>query len=91
MLEEKQMFREQAVANVTMLRYIVPELEAEPGDHTIPEEHFMTELQGHFSETDAWSQLETVIDWGRYAELFSYQEDRGVFRLEEPEEAVASS
>ncbi len=83
-LEEKQMFREQAIANVTVLRHIVRDLQAEPG-HTLPEEHFLAELQEHFSENEAWSQLETVIDWGRYAELFSYQEERGVFRLEEPE------
>ena len=89
-LEEKQMFREQAIANVTMLRHMIRDLQAEPG-HTLPEEHFLAELQEHFSENEAWSQLETVIDWGRYAELFSYQEERGVFRLEEPEEATVAS
>lgn len=25
------------------------------------------------------------IDWGRYAELFSHVEERGIFRLEAPE------
>lgn len=88
-LEEKQLFREQAIANVTMLRHMIRDLQAEPG-HTLPEEHFLAELKEHFSENEAWSQLETVIDWGRYAELFSYQEERGVFRLEEPEEAAVA-
>ncbi|GAC1507446.1 MAG: nitrate/sulfonate/bicarbonate ABC transporter ATP-binding protein [Ktedonobacteraceae bacterium] len=89
-LEEKQIFRAQAIANVTMLRHMIRDLQAEPG-HTLPEEHFLAELQEHFSENEAWSQLETVVDWGRYAELFSYQEDRGVFRLEEPEEVTVAS
>ncbi len=33
----------------------------------------------------ARAQLETVIDRGRYAELFSSVEERGIFRLEAPE------
>ncbi len=28
--------------------------------------------------------LETVINWGRYAELFAYDYDRGVLSLENP-------
>jgi hypothetical protein len=42
-------------------------------------------LETHFGEDEAQSQLETAIDWGRYAELFTFQEERGIFRLEEPE------
>ena len=38
-------------------------------------------------EDEAQEQLETAINWGRYAELFAFQDDRGVFRLEEPEPA----
>ena len=30
----------------------------------------------------------SVINWGRYAELFAFQEDRGMFRLEEEEEPL---
>lgn len=81
-LEEKQVFRQQALARVGMLRCVVEDLEADE-DHTISEERYLTQLQEHFSEDEAWTQLETLIDWGRYAELFSYVEDRGVFRLEE--------
>lgn len=82
--EEKRLFREQALARVGMLRRIVQEL-AEDEDHTVPEERYIEQLKEHFSDDEAWAQLETIIDWGRYAELFSYVEDRGVFRLEDPE------
>ena len=58
-----------------------------PSD-SLPEEHFLDHLKKHFGEQEAWSQLETAINWGRYAELFSYQEERGIFRLEEPETAT---
>jgi len=31
-----------------------------------------------------------MVNWGRYAELFTYQEDRGIFRLEETEPATTA-
>jgi hypothetical protein len=84
-LAEKQIFRTQALARIGILRQIVHDLEQEPA-HVVPEERYLERLREHFSDDEAWAQLETVIDWGRYAELFSYVEDRGIFRLEEPEE-----
>ncbi|GAC1428903.1 MAG: nitrate/sulfonate/bicarbonate ABC transporter ATP-binding protein [Ktedonobacteraceae bacterium] len=83
-LEEKQIFRSQALQRVGMLNHIVEDLRKAP-DHIVPEERYLEQLKQHFSEDEAWSQLETVIDWGRYAEVFSYVEDRGIFRLEDPE------
>lgn len=83
-LEEKQIFREQALQRVGMLRQIVHDLQRVP-DHTVEEERYLGQLKEHFSDDEARAQLETVIDWGRYAELFSYVEDRGIFRLEDPE------
>lgn len=83
-LEEKQIFREQALERIAMLRHIVRDLQKDP-DHTVSEEVYTDQLREHFSDDEAWSQLETIINWGRYAELFSYVEDRGVFRLEDPE------
>jgi NitT/TauT family transport system ATP-binding protein len=85
-LEEKQVFRDQALSHIALLRQIVRLLEAAPG-HTLPEEYFLSLLEEHFDEDEAQEQLETAINWGRYAELFSFQDDRGVFRLEEPEPA----
>ena len=83
-LEEKQIFREQALQRVSMLRQIVHDLQRARA-HTVEEERYLEQLKQHFSEDEARAQLETVIDWGRYAELFSYVEDRGIFRLEDPE------
>jgi NitT/TauT family transport system ATP-binding protein len=88
-LEEKKVFREQALTNIRILRRIVDELEKTPS-HILPEEHFLHILEEHFGEQEAWSQLETAINWGRYAELFSYQEERGIFRLEDAEVTVTS-
>ncbi len=83
-LEEKKVFRDQALAHIALLRQIVHTLEGAPG-HTLPEEYFLSLLEANFDEDEAQEQLETAINWGRYAELFAFQDDRGVFRLEEPE------
>jgi len=83
-LEEKKVFRDQALPRIRILRRIVDDLEAAPG-HTLPERHFLDLLEEHFDEDEAQAQLETAINWGRYAELFTFQDDRGIFRLEEPE------
>ncbi len=83
-LEEKQIFRKQALERIGMLRHIVDDLEQQP-EHVVAEEKYLEQLKKHFSDDEAWSQLETIISWGRYAELFSYVEDRGIFRREDPE------
>ena len=85
-LEEKKVFREQALAHIPLLRQIVHALETAPG-HILPEEYFLSLLEENFDEDEAQEQLDTAINWGRYAELFAFQDDRGVFRLEEPEPA----
>jgi len=67
-----------------MLRQIVHDLQR-GSEHVVEENKYLDQLKQHFSDDEAWAQLETIIDWGRYAELFSYVEDRGIFRLEDPE------
>lgn len=85
-LEEKKIFRDQAIAHISILRRIVHSLEEAPG-HTLPEEYFLSLLKTHFDEEEAQAQLNTAINWGRYAELFTFNENRGIFRLEETESA----
>jgi NitT/TauT family transport system ATP-binding protein len=85
-LEEKKVFRDQALTHVAILRKIVRSLEEATG-HTLPEEYFLSTLEEHFDEDEAQEQLDTAINWGRYAELFTFQDARGVLRLEEPETA----
>jgi hypothetical protein len=84
LLEKKTIFREQALARIALLRQIQQALEAAP-DHTIAETSVIERLEAHFSNEEAWAQLETAVSWGRYAELFTYHEDSGLFELEEPE------
>ncbi|GAC1648801.1 MAG: nitrate/sulfonate/bicarbonate ABC transporter ATP-binding protein [Ktedonobacteraceae bacterium] len=86
-LEEKQIFRTQVLARVGILRQIVQMLQDAPG-HVLLEENVLSILEAHFGEEEAQAQLETAINWGRYAELFTFQDERGIFRLEEAENTI---
>jgi NitT/TauT family transport system ATP-binding protein len=47
---------------------------------------FRDELEDHMSPEYAEETLRTVISWGRYAELYEYDEEAQQFSLEEDEE-----
>ena len=81
-LRQKEIFREAAVENVLLLRQIVRALEAK-SDGTVPEEFFHDMLDEQFSEEETLRQLETAINWGRYAELFDFDAARRRFVLPE--------
>jgi NitT/TauT family transport system ATP-binding protein len=51
-----------------------------------PESRFLGELEDYLSEAEAERVLAVMIDWGRYAELFAYDYDTGVFNTENPGE-----
>ncbi len=70
-LRQKEIFREAAVDNVLLLRQIVRALDSK-SDGTVPEEFFHDMLDEQFSEEETLRQLETAVNWGRYAELFDY-------------------
>jgi len=72
-LRRKELLRPK-VLEVPLVHRIVTVLEAAE-DHTMTEEFFLAILRRGFSEDEAHAQLETAIDWGRYAELFSYDSD----------------
>ena len=59
--------------NVLLLRQIVRAIEAK-SDHSVSEEFFHDMLDEQFSEEETLRQLETAINWGRYAELFDFDE-----------------
>jgi hypothetical protein len=45
-------------------------------DHVMPLEFFHDILDEHFTESEVEKQLETALNWGRYAEIFSYDPER---------------
>jgi NitT/TauT family transport system ATP-binding protein len=48
-------------------------------DHQAPRARFELELQDHLNRNDAASTLQAIINWGRYAELFTYEDRTQTF------------
>ena len=80
-LDEKEVFAAQARANVQLIQHILRRLAAAPQGR-LRYEDALAELEECFSEDEAERQLDTATAWGRYGELFSYDETEGVFERE---------
>jgi NitT/TauT family transport system ATP-binding protein len=76
----KEIFREAALQRVPLVRRIQRALE-HSSDGALREGFFIDLLASHYSRDEARAQLETAIDWGRYAELFEYDAGRGEVSL----------
>jgi len=74
--ERKALFREAALAHVTLLQQMNAALAAK-SDHAMPLEFFHDILDEHFSPEDVERQIETVLNWGRYGDIFTYDSETG--------------
>ena len=80
-LASKQLFARQARQRAPLVRAICQSL-ATTKDGTLPERFFLDLLRCGFSEEEARRQLDTAIDWSRYAELFDYDANTGELIIE---------
>jgi NitT/TauT family transport system ATP-binding protein len=80
-LTSKQLFAGYAAKHAPLVRTITQALAA-TADHTLRIGFFIDILRRGFSLSEARSQLDTAIDWGRYAELYDYDSDDEEFTLE---------
>jgi len=78
----KLLFREAALANVTLLQQIRNSL-MNKSDHAMPLEFFRDLVEEHFPEDEANRQIETALNWGRYAEIFTYDSETDRLMLHE--------
>ncbi len=69
------------VLRLPTIRWIYETLQKDD-NRRIAEDYFIEQLQGDFGEY-AEDQLDTAVDWGRYAELFAYDDLSGELFLEE--------
>ena len=81
MLSRKQMFADALMKHVPLAAHIRRVLDERPG-HRAPAARFLRELEDHLSEEEAERVLDTVINWGRHAEIFAYDYDDEVLSLE---------
>ena len=81
--ERKHQFHQALMAHVPLAAHIRRVLD-ERGNHRAPASRFRGELEDHMSEQFADQTLRAVTGWGRYAEAFAYDEETGVFSLDNP-------
>ena len=80
--ERKRLFAAALMAHVPLMRMIRQVLE-ERWNHRASAVRFRDELEDHMSPDYAEDTLRTVVAWGRYAELLSYDEEAEQFSLED--------
>jgi NitT/TauT family transport system ATP-binding protein len=83
-LTRKKIFMEHLKRYVPLARYIYEQLIRHPRRRAL-EEQFLSLLEDYLTEQEAERVLSTVIEWGRYAELFAYDYNAGVLSLEQPD------
>jgi NitT/TauT family transport system ATP-binding protein len=69
--QRKKIFRDAALEHVPLIRQILNSLRSK-ADHALPAEFFRDVLDERFNTAEAEQQLQTALDWGRYAEIFEY-------------------
>ncbi|MEJ2480485.1 MAG: AAA-associated domain-containing protein, partial [Acidihalobacter sp.] len=79
----KQIFARQLLKHVPLAAHIRSVLDERP-NHLAPAGRFLAELEDKLSERESERVLESVINWGRYAEVFAYDDDAAVLSLENP-------
>ncbi len=82
--ERKSLFARQLLAYVPLAAHVRRVLD-ERSSHRAPKSRFLDELEDHMAEEAAEQTLRAVISWGRYAEVFAYDDQRQVFTLENPQ------
>ncbi len=83
--DRKVIFAAQLRAHVPLISAITTVID-QRSNHRASAVRFRDELEDHMSPEYAEETLRTVIAWGRYAELFEYDEEAQQFGLEEKDE-----
>jgi len=79
--ERKRQFREHLLRFVPLAAHIRHILDEREG-HRAPRERFEPELEDQLNPNDAEKTLRAVIGWGRYAELFAYDDETRTFAID---------
>ncbi|HEY3741027.1 MAG TPA: nitrate/sulfonate/bicarbonate ABC transporter ATP-binding protein [Bryobacteraceae bacterium] len=69
-----EIFQQQVLERVPFISTVVQAINHKK-DGRIGKEFILDILDEHFSETESERQFQTLVDWGRYAQLFEYDAD----------------
>jgi len=86
----KRLFRDAVLSHVTLIQQIRNALERK-SDRAVPLEFFRDVLEKHFSQDDVQQQLDAALNWGRYAEIFTYDSQTDRLLLNEGSGAANAS
>jgi len=78
--QRKLMLREQ-LKKLSLFAYFVRLLRGQP-DHSLPKEVVLEHLAMLLPNESPQKQFNTMVNWGRYAELFGYNKDEDRFYLD---------
>ncbi|MFY9655292.1 MAG: nitrate/sulfonate/bicarbonate ABC transporter ATP-binding protein [Methylocystis sp.] len=82
--QRKRLFGDHLLAYVPLAQRIRRVLDERPSHHA-PATRFREELEDYMSEDYAETTLKSVTTWGRYGEIFAYDEASQSFNLENPQ------
>ena len=88
LLERKELFRARLLERIPIFERIRWVLDSKR-NRRMPREFFLEVIRKNVGAEAAEAQLDTVIDWGRYAELFAYDESSRVLYLEDEDSLFA--
>jgi NitT/TauT family transport system ATP-binding protein len=80
--ERKGLFAQRLLKGVPMAARILAVLQERPG-HRAPRARFQQELEDFLTDAAAEQTIDAIIGWGRYAEIFNYDDKREIFSLDE--------
>lgn len=75
------------IRRLPLVRWLTTML-AHSENHALDWDVIQTALELEFPKEEAEKQLDTLINWGRYAELLSYNDDKALVYLETPPQPV---
>ena len=81
--DRKRLFQRQLLAYVPIAAHIRRVLQ-DRANHVAPKSRFLDELEDHMITESAEQTLRAVVAWARYAEGFAYDDESGMFSLENP-------
>ena len=86
----KDIFREAALAHITLLQQIESTLKSKV-DYAMPLEFFRDILEERYSDEEVQRQIETALNWGRYSGIFTYDTEGDRLSLIRPVSSVKSN
>ena len=82
-LNRKKIFSTQLLTYIELARHIRSELD-QNNDHEIDKSILIQKLDEHYSEEISNEIFRVIVDWGRYAEIFAYNDRTEQLSLEDP-------